>query len=159
MRGERLTKLRQERHISQRELGEIVSVSGYTISAYELDRSDPSDDIKMRIAEYFDVSVDYLIGLIDEPLSYRRDENVVMLPRNFTEGQKKAPAGVPPGPGPGLGRGKCNGVKSIGIKTRYGQPGLASTPWPPTPARLDSPPRRVFFARKCTALERLEKLW
>ena len=89
MRGERLTKLRQERHISQRELGEIVSVSGYTISAYELDRSDPSDDIKMRIAEYFDVSVDYLIGLIDEPLSYRRDENVVMLPRNFTEGLKR----------------------------------------------------------------------
>ena len=89
MRGERLTKLRQERHISQRELGEIVSVSGYTISAYELDRSDPSDDIKMRIAEYFDVSVDYLIELIDEPLSYRRDENVVMLPRNFTEGQKR----------------------------------------------------------------------
>ena len=89
MRGERLTKLRQEKHLSQRELGEIVMVSGYTISAYELGRSDPSDDIKMRLAEYFDVSVDYLIGLIDEPLSYRRDANVVMLPRNFTEGQKK----------------------------------------------------------------------
>lgn len=88
MLGERLTKLRQEKHLSQRELGEIVSVSGYTISAYELGRSDPSDDIKMRLAEYFDVSVDYLIGLIDEPLSYRRDSNVVMLPRNFTEGQK-----------------------------------------------------------------------
>ena len=38
MRGDRLTKLRQERRLSQRELGEIVSVSGYTISAYELGR-------------------------------------------------------------------------------------------------------------------------
>lgn len=83
-----MIKLRQEKQLSQRELGEIVAVSGYTISAYELDRSDPSDDIKMRLAEFFDVSVDYLIGLIDQPLSYRRDANVVMLPRNFTEGQK-----------------------------------------------------------------------
>lgn len=81
-------KLRQERHMSQRELGEVVAVSGYTISAYELDRSDPNDDIKMRLAEFFDVSVDYLIGLIDQPLSYRRDANVVMLPRSFTDGQK-----------------------------------------------------------------------
>ena len=89
MRGERLTKLRQEKHLSQRELGEIVSVSGYTISAYELGRSDPNDDIKMRLARYFDVSVDYLIGLIDEPLSYRRDANTVMLPRSFTEDQKE----------------------------------------------------------------------
>ena len=90
MRGDRLTKLRQERHLSQRELGEIILVSGYTISAYELGRSDPSDDIKVRLAEYFDVSVDYLIGLIDEPLSYRRDANVVMLPRNLSEGQKES---------------------------------------------------------------------
>ena len=88
MRGDRLTKLRQEKHLSQRELGEIIMVSGYTISAYELGRSDPSDDIKMRLAEYFDVSVDYLIGLIDQPLSYRRDANVVMLPRNLSEAQK-----------------------------------------------------------------------
>ena len=88
MRGERLIKLRQEKQLSQRELGEIVAVSGYTISAYELDRSDPSDDIKIRLAEFFDVSVDYLIGLIDQPLSYRRDSNVVMLPRNFTQEQK-----------------------------------------------------------------------
>ena len=88
MRGDRLMRLRQEKQLSQRELGEIVAVSGYTISAYELDRSDPSDDIKIRLAEFFDVSVDYLIGLIDQPMSYRRDANMVMLPRSFTEGQK-----------------------------------------------------------------------
>ena len=88
MLGDRLSKLRQDRRLSQRELGEIVSVSGYTISAYELGRSDPNDDIKTRLAQFFDVSVDYLLGLIDEPYSYRRDANVVRLPRNFSEGQK-----------------------------------------------------------------------
>ena len=89
MLGERLTKLRQEKHLSQRELGEIILVSGYTISAYELGRSDPNDEIKRRLAEFFDISVDYLIGLIDEPLSYRRDANMVMLPRSFTQEQKE----------------------------------------------------------------------
>ena len=88
MLGDRLSKLRQERNLSQRELGEIILVSGYTISAYELGRSDPSDDIKMRLAEFFDVSIDYLIGLIDQPLSYRRDANVVMLPRTLSKAQK-----------------------------------------------------------------------
>ncbi len=88
MRGDRLLLLRQERRISQRELGAVVLVSGYTISAYEQDRCDPSDDIKKRLAEYFDVSLDYLMGLIDQPLSYRRDANVVMLPRTLTEAQK-----------------------------------------------------------------------
>ena len=52
MLGERLTKLRQEKHLSQRELGEIILVSGYTISAYELGRSDPNDEIKRRLAEF-----------------------------------------------------------------------------------------------------------
>ena len=89
MRGDRLTRLRQEKRLSQRQLGEIVSVSGYTISSYELGRSDPSDDIKMRFAVYFDVSLDYLAGLIDEPLSYRREAGVVALPRSFTPEQKE----------------------------------------------------------------------
>ena len=90
MRGDRLTKLRQEKHLSQRELGEIIMVSGYTISAYELGRSDPNDDIKVRLARFFDVSVDYLVGLIDQPLSYRRDVNMVMLPRNLSDSQKQS---------------------------------------------------------------------
>ena len=67
MLGERLTKLRQEKHLSQRELGEIILVSGYTISAYELGRSDPNDDIKTRLAQFFDVSVDYLLNRTNNP--------------------------------------------------------------------------------------------
>ena len=67
MLGDRLSKLRQERNLSQRELGEIVSVSGYTISAYELGRSDPNDDIKTRLAQFFDVSVDYLLNRTNNP--------------------------------------------------------------------------------------------
>jgi len=89
MIGERLALLRRARGISQKELGEAVMVSAYTISSYELDRSDPNDEIKIRLAEYFNVSIDYLVGLIDEPYSYRREDGVLRLPRTLDPGQQE----------------------------------------------------------------------
>ena len=89
MIGERLAKLRRSRGISQRELGDAIAVSSYTISSYELGRSDPSDAIKIRLAQYFDVSTDYLVGLIDEPYSYNRDRNVLHLPDCITAEQQE----------------------------------------------------------------------
>lgn len=48
-------------------------------------RSDPDDNSKIIIAKLFDVSVDYLIGLIDEPLSFNRNIRSVSLPQSFTK--------------------------------------------------------------------------
>ena len=89
MLGERLALLRRRDHVSQKELGKEINVSHYTISSYEKGRSEPNDEIKVRIARYFNVSLDYLAGLIDEPLSYLRDAGVVALPRYFTQEQKE----------------------------------------------------------------------
>ena len=89
MIGRRLAQLRRARGISQKELGEAVMVSAYTISSYELDRSDPNDEIKVRLAEYFNVSLDYLVGLIDEPYSFRREDGVLRLPRSLDPGQQE----------------------------------------------------------------------
>lgn len=72
MIGDRLTKLRKRAGLSQKELGECVEVSHYTISAYEKERSEPPDEVKVQIARFFGVSVDYLLGLIEEPLPYNR---------------------------------------------------------------------------------------
>ena len=90
MIGQRLAQLRRARGISQKELGEAVMVSAYTISSYELDRSDPNDEIKVRLAEYFDVSLDYLVGLIEEPYSFRREDGVLHLPRSLDAEQQEA---------------------------------------------------------------------
>ena len=70
MIGERLQELRKDHGVSQAQLAELLGVSHYTISSYECNRSDPDDNSKIIIAKLFDVSVDYLIGLIDEPLSF-----------------------------------------------------------------------------------------
>ena len=84
MIGERLQELRKDRKMSQYELADIIGVSHYTVSSYECNRSDPDDKIKIIIAKLFDVSVDYLIGLIVEPLSFERNKNIINIPQDFT---------------------------------------------------------------------------
>lgn len=85
MIGERLQELRKDRGLSQEDMARILGVSHYTISSYECDRSDPDDNSKVVIAKLFDVSVDYLLGLVDDPVSYKRDNHCVYLPMDFDE--------------------------------------------------------------------------
>ncbi|MBR2715325.1 MAG: helix-turn-helix transcriptional regulator [Ruminococcus sp.] len=85
MIGERLQELRKDHKISQADFAKILGVSHYTVSSYECNRSDPDDKSKILIAKLFDVSIDYLLGLIDEPLSFNRNLNIISLPTSFDE--------------------------------------------------------------------------
>ncbi len=79
MIGERLQELRKDKNISQAELAKLLGVSHYTVSSYECNRSDPDDNSKIKIAKLFNISIDYLVGLIDEPLSYNRDNHGIVI--------------------------------------------------------------------------------
>ena len=85
MIGERLQELRKDRGVSQADLAQLLGVSSNTISSYECDRSDPDDDIKIILARFFDISVDYLLGLTNEPYSYQRSKNTLILPSDFDD--------------------------------------------------------------------------
>ena len=89
MMGERLVALRRARKMSQRELAALLGVSSYTISAYENDRSEPSDDIKLRLARVFDISLDYLMGLVDQPISLSREERSYVFPASMSRSQRE----------------------------------------------------------------------
>ncbi len=60
--GSRIKGLREQHRLSQKELAELLNVNSSTLSQYESDKRIPSDDIKIRIANYFNVSTDYLLG-------------------------------------------------------------------------------------------------
>ena len=60
--GEILMQLRQEKHLSQAELGNVIFVSGGTISNYEKGVHYPDVEELVALAEYFGVSIDYLLG-------------------------------------------------------------------------------------------------
>ena len=85
MIGERLLKLRKDAELTQDELADILKINKHSISSYELDRSEPPDDIKIAIAKYFNVSIDYLLGLTDIPAAIHRQELVLRLPASFRE--------------------------------------------------------------------------
>lgn len=60
--GKRLKELRINNKITQQELGDIINVSKVSISGYEKGTRIPSLDTLIELANYFKVSIDYLIG-------------------------------------------------------------------------------------------------
>ena len=66
-----LKKLREERAISQRALAEVIGVSQQSVNKYENHNIEPDIETLIRIADYFDVSMDYLVGRTEH-----RTENV-----------------------------------------------------------------------------------
>ena len=84
MVGERLSELRKDNGMTQRELSELLSVSVTTISGYENNQNNPNDEIKVHIARILNVSLDYLLGAIDDELPLIRS-NTLLLPKSFTK--------------------------------------------------------------------------
>ena len=61
--GNRLKGLREEKGITQKQLGKVINISDRVIGYYESNDRFPKDEIILkRLADYFDVSVDYLVG-------------------------------------------------------------------------------------------------
>lgn len=67
MNGDRLSELRKDKGLTQKELAKILSVSENSISLYERNIITPDDDMKIKIANYFNVSIDYLLGMTRTP--------------------------------------------------------------------------------------------
>jgi len=67
--GEMLCELRKDKHLTQKELGDLLSLSTGTISNYETGRHFPDLDGLKDIASFFSVSVDYLIGAAPESIT------------------------------------------------------------------------------------------
>ena len=70
--GELLAELRSDRQMTQRELADILYVTAGTISNYEKGVHLPDVEKLISIANYFNVSTDYLLGrtVYDFPLDY-----------------------------------------------------------------------------------------
>ena len=61
--GKNLKDLRCELNISQRELGKTFGVCNQTVSFWENGQREPDLDMLIKIAKYFNVSCDYLLGI------------------------------------------------------------------------------------------------
>lgn len=72
LKYERIRNLRVDRGLTQREVAEVLHVKQNTYSQYEIGVLNYPLEVVIRLAEYYNVSVDYLAGLTDEPSPYPR---------------------------------------------------------------------------------------
>ena len=94
MKGNRIKLLREEKGLRQDELSKILDVSPSAIGMYERDEREPNDDITLKLAEFFNVTTDYLLGKSDNRNS-DCDKELLKIElsakeyKNITEEQKK----------------------------------------------------------------------
>ena len=78
----RIRELRSARNITQVELARSLSVSKQSISNWENDNILPSIEMLVKIADFFSVSTDYLLGLDDKKyllISGLNEEQIALI--------------------------------------------------------------------------------
>lgn len=63
----RIRDLREDKDLTQKKMGEILSCSQRVYSNYERGELDIPTEILIKLANYYDVSVDYILGRTDKP--------------------------------------------------------------------------------------------
>ena len=64
---QRIRDLREDRDLKQRQLSEYLHCSQQVYSNYELGQRDIPTDVLIKLSEFYNVSVDYLLGLTSNP--------------------------------------------------------------------------------------------
>ena len=72
MKYGRIRDIRNDRGLTQKQTAKILHVSQNTYSQYEIGTSRFPLDVVVKLAEFYDVSMDYLVGLTDDPAPYPR---------------------------------------------------------------------------------------
>lgn len=62
----RLRELRREKDLTQKQLAEKIGLSQQVVGYYENEINQPSPDMLIRIADFFQCSIDYLLGREDD---------------------------------------------------------------------------------------------
>lgn len=68
---ERIKSTREDRDFTQAQIGKLLDKSQQGYNHIETGRAELKIDDLIRLCEFYDLSADYLIGLIDNPISYK----------------------------------------------------------------------------------------
>ena len=68
---ERVRSLREDRDIRQAQMAKYLQVHQTTYSDYELGNMNIPVDVLIKLAKFYKTSIDYIVGLTDDPTPYR----------------------------------------------------------------------------------------
>ncbi len=80
MFGKRIRKLRLEQNLKQKDLAAKLGISTSSVGMYERELRQPDAEILKKIADFFNVSIDYILGNSDKrdhsELTYKDNRNI-----------------------------------------------------------------------------------
>lgn len=93
MIGSRLRELRNRRNLTLAELAKFVGTTSMTISRYENDQRQPDYETLKNIANFFEVSVDFLLERTDIPTFKDISNTILSIPlyREYIPGKENVP--------------------------------------------------------------------
>ncbi len=72
LKFQRIRDLRNDHDLTQEQVAKVLNVRQNTYSQYEIGILSFPLEAVIKLAEFYEVSVDYLVGLTDEPKPYPR---------------------------------------------------------------------------------------
>lgn len=94
MIGDRIKKLRDENNISQADLSEFLGISQQALSKWENGKTQPDNETLVKLSNYFNVSIDYLLGnseskKINKPYDDELEKVLFSKAKDLTYDEKK----------------------------------------------------------------------
>lgn len=85
MIGDKIKELRNRMNITQEDLGKIIGVTTSTVGMYETNVRKPSYEVLDKIADYFEVTADYLLGRVEASKGSKSNTiSINKVPERFT---------------------------------------------------------------------------
>ena len=72
---ERIKNVREDHDLTQAQVGKLLDKSQQGYNHIEMGRAELKIDDLIRLCKIYDLSADYLIGLTDNPISYKNEKN------------------------------------------------------------------------------------
>lgn len=77
MFGQRLKDLRREKKLTQQDIADVLGIEKSNISRFESGKQSLSSENIIKTAKYFDVSVDYILGISDyKTINKKKEEQI-----------------------------------------------------------------------------------
>ena len=81
--GKRIAKLRKERKLSQKELASLLFVADKTISSWEIDRTEPSLEMLVKLSDVFGCSMSFLIHGEEDQMDAQQEITIKLSKDEF----------------------------------------------------------------------------
>lgn len=87
--GSRITELRRKRNLTQEGLAKKVGISRAALSHYEKDRREPDYDTLIKLSDFFDVDIGYILGVKNKTEELLNDPETQLMFENWKDMSKE----------------------------------------------------------------------